>query len=309
MSFLIGIALVVAAAGAEMEGALHTSATLEPPVIPYHKQAGYTLTVETAEGTEVRFPEMHDKFSGLTMAGPPQRRVEPLGGKRVRLTESYTLDPIFAGDYLIAAAAIYSGDVYVATVPSVVLRVRDLTPEETAAAEHFEANAGPIDPPNPWLRSRMPWAVTGILATAACAAAYWYFRRPRAAAAPPPRPAWEVAYDRLRDLDSRHLPRSGQYEPYYVELSAVLRTYIEARFTLHAPERTTQEFLAEASSSGLMSDAHQKLLAGFLRHCDRVKFAQFQPTIDEMDRSLALALQFVDDTVPRPEPIAAEAAA
>jgi hypothetical protein len=112
--------------------------------------------------------------------------------------------------------------------------------------------------------------------------------------------AWDLAYTRLRELDSRRWPEQGKFQPYYVELSSILRHYIEDRFMVHAPEMTTPEFLAEASKSGVLSPDHQELLAHFLRHCDRVKFAQFRPTEGDMERSFAEVLRFVDETAPQP---------
>jgi hypothetical protein len=137
---------------------------------------------------------------------------------------------------------------------------------------------------------------------------YRYWRRPKTVSVAPPVPAWERAYERLRALDARQLPQSSEFEPFYVELSSILRHYIEDRFMLHAPERTTPEFLAEASGAGALTEDHQKLLAGFLRHSDRVKFAKFEPTVTEMDHSMSLVLHFVDETVPKPEPTREEAA-
>jgi hypothetical protein len=110
-----------------------------------------------------------------------------------------------------------------------------------------------------------------------------------------------VAYRRLRELDERHLSEEGRYEPYYVDLSAILRYYIEDRFHLRAPEQTTQEFLAASSTTGLFTGDHQQMLSELLKHSDRVKFAQYVPTVPEMERSFSAVLQFVDETVPKPE--------
>ena len=102
-------------------------------------------------------------------------------------------------------------------------------------------------------------------------------------------------------LDERHLPKAGRYEPYYVDLSAILRYYIEDRFHLHAPEQTTPEFLAELSGSGYLDEGHERFLGAFLRHCDLVKFAQYVPTVNDMELRFTEVLRFVDDTVPSRE--------
>jgi hypothetical protein len=181
------------------------------------------------------------------------------------------------------------------------VRVRDLTKEEEEAAMRFVSGATPMDVPPPFWRHWEFWA--GIVAVVALAAvALWMYLRRRAKPeyTAPPLSAWDAAYARLRELDARKWPQAGKCPLYYVELSFILRHYIEDRFVLHAPERTTPEFLTEASKAGVFSEDQQKMLAEFLRHCDRVKFAKYVPSLDEAERSFADVLRFVDETVPRP---------
>jgi len=303
MRTVLGIALLVAglAAADAVEPPVHAYVTLEPPVVPFHQQARYSVVAEVSGDTEVQMPDMVDKFGGLSVYGVPERSEEAMRGGRRRIVLTYTLDPVFAGLYAIAPAVVRWGDGEEVVVPSPGLRVRDLTEEERAAAEYFAPNAGPIYIGVPLWRSWKVWAAVGvILAAGAGVALYRAFRGGKQTVQAPPPVPWEVAYQRLRELDQRQLPKTGKYEPYYVDLSAILRYYIEDRFHLHAPERTTPEFLAEAAGSGELSEAHQALVAGFLRHCDRVKFAQYRPGIEEMERSFADVLRFVDETVPAP---------
>jgi hypothetical protein len=51
---------------------------------------------------------------------------------------------------------------------------------------------------------------------------------------------WEKAFRRLRDLKSKDFPSQGMYEQYYVQLTWILRYYIEDRFNIHAPSRPHQ---------------------------------------------------------------------
>ena len=67
-----------------------------------------------------------------------------------------------------------------------------------------------------------------------------------------------------------------------MELSAIARRYLEARFQLHAPEQTTEEFLRDAASAGKLSPAHQQLVTDFLEQSDLVKFARYQPGQPDM---------------------------
>ena len=298
MSVLIAIAWLAVASADPAQ--VDVYATLDPPVVPFHRQAEYTITAETPADVEVKMPDMLDKFSGLSVADV-RRNTEVLKGNRRRIIETYVLDPIFIGCYKIYPADVTWGDSGGVSVPSPALRVRDLTDDEKLAAEQFAASAGPAPVPSAWAQHWKLWAAmaTALLA-ALCVAAYIYRRRVRRAEQAPPPPPWEVAYQRLRELDQRQLPKAGKYEPYYVDLTSIVRYYIEDQFLLHAPEQTTQEFLAASSGSHLFLDEQQQLLSGFLRHCDRVKFAQYEPSEPEMDRCFAFVLQFVDETKPAP---------
>jgi len=301
MTSLIGIALVLL--GLAQDAPVDVSVTLEPPVIPFHKQARYTISVEAPADLEVRLPEMMERFGGLEVYGVPEFRMQSLGDGRRRIAQTYVLDPILIGDYAIQPAEVSwgEGNENKASVPSPGLRVRDLTEEERAAAEHFETIEGPVDPPPGLFRDWRFWTASGVAAALIAAlVTYVWRRRTRRAQAAPALPPWEHAYQQLRDLDGRQLPRAGKYELFYVGLSSILRRYIEERFHVRAPEQTTPEFLTEASSIGLFSDGQQKVLAGFLRHCDRVKFAQYRPTLEQMEYGFAQVLRFVDETVPKP---------
>lgn len=306
-SLLIALLLLAAGEGGDV---VHVTVTLAPPVIPFHRQTSFTITVEAPADLDVNFPDMIDRFGGLNIYGVPEYSMVPLKSERVRMSETYILDPIFIGDYPLEPVTVTWGDDKKLTVPSPAVRVRPLTEQEEEAANEFDsAIAGPfLDDPPVYMNWRF-WAVALALLTLAVAALIAWLKRktPEEKSTPLALP-WEVAYRRLQELDRRHLPEEGKYEAYYVDLSAILRYYIEDRFHLHAPERTTQEFLLEASTNGIFHENQEKRIAAFLRHCDLVKFARLEPTKTDMDSSFAEVLQFVDETVPQ-EPTSEDVAA
>jgi len=298
----MGIAVVLAAA-AETPS-VNVYATLDPPSIPFHRQAHFTVVVEAPKDIDPKLPDMLDKFGGLAVADI-HRETAPLKGGARRISETYTLDPVSAKEYAIAPAEVTWGDGNSTVVPSLALLVRAPTEDEGKQIEAAAAAADVAEPvglDNHWLRGWRLWALMGgIVLSGAAGAGYLYYRSRRKPVEPPPIPPWEIAYRRLRELDQRQWPKAEKYEPYYVDLSAVLRYYIEDRFDVHAPEQTTQEFLAAASAVGTFNDSQEQLLSSFLKHCDRVKFAQYVPTLAEMDHCFSVVLRFVDETVPKTE--------
>jgi hypothetical protein len=79
-------------------------------------------------------------------------------------------------------------------------------------------------------------------------------------------------------------------------VSNVVRSYIEERFDLHAPDRTTEEFLEELRRTTVLHVDHKRLLEEFLTRCDLVKFARHEPTHPELQALLDAALRFIDET-------------
>ena len=301
--------LYLACVAARAQDDISVRVALEPPLIPFHRYATYTVTVEAPATAVVRFDSMLEKFGGLQVTSGPDHRTVPIDNDRIRTSESYRIEGVLPEDYFIDPAFVNVNDRQY-SVASPALRVRTLTPEEEEEAEQF---AGIIDPPPvrpEWYRDWRYWSLAAIVAVLLVGLGRSLRKRtPHVEPVVAPVPPWEVAYRRLRELDMRELPKAGKFGTFYVDLSSILRYYIEDRFHLHAPEQTTPEFLLAMSESGTLDDDHQRFLARFLRLSDHVKFAQYRPRVDEMDQSFVEVLKFVDDTVPKPEASAQEAAA
>ncbi len=293
-----------AAPGAPASPTIQAYATLSPPVVPFHKQAKISIVIDAPADLEVTVPDIRDLIGDLKVAGTPEHLKAPLDkeGTRVRITETYTLDPIKIRDYYIRPLELTWGDGGQMIIPMPVFRVRDLTPAELEEAGQFDAAL----PGGPGVDTgvRRPWwfwaaIAGGVVALALAALLVRWIRRPKVLPAAPKTP-WELAKERLALLEARHLPQQGKHDAYYVDLTAILRYYIEARFALHAPERTTPEFMGETIGKGYFTPEQEVFLSRFLRLGDRVKFARFRPDLEEMARSFEEVSTFVEQTVPRP---------
>ncbi|MGC8743625.1 MAG: hypothetical protein ACP5T0_07095 [Verrucomicrobiia bacterium] len=95
----------------------------------------------------------------------------------------------------------------------------------------------------------------------------------------------------------------GDPRQFCFEISSALRIYLEERFFLRAPERTTEEFLGDLSSTPLLTNNQKAILADFLNRCDLVKFAKYEPSEEDLIGLLEVALKLVDETAPYGESI------
>ena len=110
------------------------------------------------------------------------------------------------------------------------------------------------------------------------------------------KPAHEIAYGRLRALIKQDLVKAGKIMEFYERISDILRHYIEHRFELRAPERTTEEFLVELTFVNLLSEPDKNRLGEFLQHCDLVKFAKYNPTTEQIQKTFDLVKDFIETT-------------
>src|SRR6266478_1668076 len=111
-------------------------------------------------------------------------------------------------------------------------------------------------------------------------------------------PGWEWLWWTLTILEA--LALLAQPKPFCILVSDTIRAYLEERFTFHAPERTTEEFLYELQGTDLLTRDQKESLGEFLNRCDLVKFAKYEPGESELRDLHASALRLVEETEPRP---------
>ena len=103
--------------------------------------------------------------------------------------------------------------------------------------------------------------------------------------------------DALAELEkARALMSRENSQPYGIAVSGIVRHYIERRFSIVAPRRSTEEFLIEASASPNLDSKHRQLLAEFLGACDFLKFARARAELTELEAQHQAAVRFVTET-------------
>ena len=80
---------------------------------------------------------------------------------------------------------------------------------------------------------------------------------------------------------------------YFVELTAIVRRYIERTTGIHAPEQTTEEFLREISRANTFGREENERLKDFLESADLVKFAAYRPRREDIQESFQRAEVFI----------------
>lgn len=157
-------------------------------------------------------------------------------------------------------------------------------------------------------RELLPWILGAILA-AALVYFVIYFIRKRKKAEPlirlKPRvqlQPHETALAALEKLRTKKLWQSGKIKEYHTELTDIIRVYIEGQFSAKAMESTSSEILEELSAHREIPAPSTEKLGRLLLTADLVKFAKATPVPDENEVCLDYAIEFVRNTIFRPEP-------
>ncbi|MEW6517340.1 MAG: hypothetical protein AB1439_10615 [candidate division FCPU426 bacterium] len=149
-----------------------------------------------------------------------------------------------------------------------------------------------------------PWLLAAALASLAVAAGWWWSQRQKPGALPfaaPSRPPAEVAREQLERLRQADWPGQGNFKAYYVELSAILRLYVEGCFQVPALDQTTPELLkALKHARAKLPDINAS--REVLNRSDLVKFAKWLPTAAEAQADWQAVWDMVERTEPKPEP-------
>ena len=118
-------------------------------------------------------------------------------------------------------------------------------------------------------------------------------------------PAHVVALNEIERIKSDSGWRtSGSSKEYYTALTDALRVYINERFAFNATEMTTEEIIShllKIKDNESIQELHELLVTA-----DLVKFAKLNPPMNENDRNLLNAVEFVNETKPTEEEIVAQ---
>ena len=216
-------------------------------------------------------------------------------------TYQYRLEPFLSGTYPIPAFTFEFHDVnnpdedkYELTTEPIDIEVTSLLADQRAELK-IEDIEGVVEIPK---EPSFWWAwVLGVVAVLAASGTWLWLRRKRVKELVRIfKPAHELAYQRLRLLVREDLVGAGRIKEFYERISDILRHYIEHRFSLRAPERTTEEFLYELASTNVLPESDKESLAQFLRHCDLVKFARHEPANEQIQQAFDLVKAFIEKT-------------
>ncbi|MGV8075103.1 MAG: hypothetical protein AB2L11_11170 [Syntrophobacteraceae bacterium] len=264
-----------------------------------------TIEAEIEEGYEVELPKFGEKLDefGIKDYRDDPPRLTPEG--KIVSRKIYTLDPFLSGDYTISPLQVKfrkkadagGSQEHELSTEEITIKVTSLL-EQDQKEPALNPIKGPVDLPRGPVSSLHILLGVGAIAIVA-GGVFLFFRQKRTAKrrnAAPPIPAHELAYRQLQEILDEKLIERREIKLFFSKVSDVLRGYIENRFGIHAPRRTTEEFLSDISLVAPFSVEHRRLLSEFLSNCDLVKFAEHAPSQGEVGMAVDACKNFIEAT-------------
>ena len=296
MTYLFSMLLLLLSSGLLAQELPVVRAKADTTKIRIGEQINYEISVENAE-TGVQFPELELDATGRIEVVSDQ----PIDTLKNQLIRKYILTSFDSGQYVIPAQRIriwaqeYLTDSIIIDVSTVAVDTtkQAMFPIKAIQREPFTFQD---------FKKYLWWLIAALL----LAALILYLRSRKKtpeeieAAIPP----YELALLRLKELDAKELWQKNKIKQYYVELTGIVRTYIERELHIPALESTTDELIetvTDFNSSSTLDIPEETItkLRRLLQDADLVKFAKFKPLINEIELHRQDARIVIDTMKPK----------
>ena len=278
-------------------GPIELNIIAEPAHVHLDRDILLTLRVSAPSNMEVRLPPLENRLEGFVINGAFTRDAFDAGNKPVKEYCS-RLTPTLADEYRIAPMAITwinRGQ----TPPSEGWFITRPLIFQAAGIAKGPPGATINDIANPvWIypafKTVALWTFLIACAAGAVCLLWWLSRRIHKAIKLRRMSPRERALYELGELLAQDLIAKQKIKEFYLEITMIVRRYIERAHAIRAPEQTTEEFLlAVTRNPGFTREVITKLKI-FLQTGDLVKFAAYRPERKIIDQTLATARDYID---------------
>lgn len=215
---------------------------------------------------------------------------------RIKTESRFLLTTFTTGDYLIPPIPVEymlpdSTEKILISEP-VPIKVKSLLADAADTADIRDIK-GPIE-----FKSKIPlWlyfaAGVAVLAVIVLLIWWWIVRRRRKPEEPVDlRDPWEIAFEELALLQGKNYPVAGEFKQFYIELTEIVRAYLQRIYRMPVLDMTTYEFLTAIVQEDIEEDLYNRLKA-FLDFGDLVKFAKLIPELEKAESDYEEACDLV----------------
>ena len=238
-------------------------------------------------GRSAELPDLRDRVKGFSLAEDFAEEPVTAADGSVTKAANWRLVPEPCAEiYKVKPFAVQAGGGRVAVVGGPVYF--ENPPKRDPVTGEMEADPKKDLPPLSWkLVGRVAVA---LVALAAVVVGLWLLVRTLARKVKEHRMSpVERAWGELDRLLKKGLPGRGRYKDFYVELTMVVRRYVQRKYGIRAPHLTTEEFFAELARTEHQTAEQTRSLRKFLESADMVKFAGVEATPEMADEATGSA--------------------
>ena len=279
-------------------GPVRVTVTVEPAKARLSDEPTLTLSIDSQQGVKVRKPPFGESLGDFLVRDfrEPMPRVQ---GDREIVQQVYKLEPTRTGKLSIWPISVTftddrpggDGKEHTIETEGLTVQVESVLGTELPSLGALKPAAGPVELPQSG-RAGVWWLILLLAAIGVVPLVWWLRRRRRKAVAEKTLSPREQAYLELERLLADGLAERD-VKLFYVELTGVVRRYIERTTGIRAPEETTEEFLREISRRHTFRPEESRRLRDFLESADLVKFAAYQPRREDVEESFQRAKVFI----------------
>jgi len=280
-------------------GPVTLSVEVEPADAALSQRPKLTLAIDYAEGVSVKMPVFGEKLGDFRVLDVRRPLPQLKDGRKIE-RQILTLEPTRTGQFEIFPIPVTFTDTsqqghgkkHSLQTEPLVVKVTTVVASKQPSLDELRGQTPPIGLPAHRLflllaiGSALFLAGGGILA-------WWLLWGRQKAVAKKILTAREIAsleLDRL--LEDKLAQRDVKL--FYVELTGIVRRYIEKTKGIRAPEQTTEEFLHEIARRKTFSTEENRRMKYFLEAADLVKFAAHRPEDEDVEASCHRAKEFID---------------
>lgn len=259
---------------------MEVKTTIDKPEITVGDPIKYEVEIKTKDEIEIQPPDTIGHFEIR------DKKTEKRKGE-IKLV--YTLTSFTAGEDTIPSLSIKGidkkGKEFEIATEAKVIKVKSVLPLDLTDIKDIKS-------PTSLPRSLLPFYIGIALLCAATATGIWLYKKRKKSTieeTAPLLPSHVIAYERLNKLNLE----DGKIKEYYIELSDIIRRYIEGRYIITAPTCTTVELFRELTRNKIEYRTNVKDL---LTDCDMVKFAKHIPLSQTIEKDKERAKEIIDKT-------------
>jgi hypothetical protein len=286
---------------------IQVASKLDKASILIGDQTVLRVTAQIPGKSVISFPQLKDSIGKIKIVRglKPDTAFDRKEPATETITHNYIVTSFDTGVYVIPELEFHTPTGTFKT-GTVTLQVRSVPVDTTKA--FYDIKQPFVVPYTFWDWLKDHWitvAIILVIILLATAIIYYLKNRPKEVVTKKASPALSadaIALNKLYELRDKKLWQQNEVKQYYIELTDILREYLESRYHIRTHEQTTGEIFAGLKNKDMPANERNNLKQ-LLTLADLVKFAKEEPSPAENEQSMEKAIVFIRQTKEEAQPV------